>query len=107
VPTGAADSRFLAVLPEDDHVDGGAREDAYRRAVSPRRWWLPDVDRPVAPGGRPDAGAWVMVDILGCQPGDLIEVRVVNEEIRKTADEAPVRPLPTARRTTIRRPEGL
>ncbi|MFE5797508.1 helix-turn-helix domain-containing protein [Streptomyces sp. NPDC056503] len=48
-----------------------------------------------------------LCDILGCQPGDLIEVRVVNEEIRKTADEAPLRPLPAARRTTIRRPEGL
>ncbi|MEO3853074.1 helix-turn-helix transcriptional regulator [Streptomyces sp. B8F3] len=48
-----------------------------------------------------------LCDILDCQPGDLIEVRVVNEEIRKTADEVPVRPLPTARRTTIRRPEGL
>lgn len=48
-----------------------------------------------------------LCDILGCQPGDLIEVQVVNEEIRKTADETPVRSLPAARRTTIRRPEGL
>ncbi|MGW6790757.1 helix-turn-helix domain-containing protein [Streptomyces chartreusis] len=38
-----------------------------------------------------------LCDILDCQPGDLIDVRVVNEEIRKTADEALVRPLPTAR----------
>jgi hypothetical protein len=108
VPSEAADSRFPAVLPEADHVEGGAREDAYHpQGVAEAVVVAADVDRAVAPGGRPDAGAWVMVDILGCQPGDLIEVRVVNEEIRKTADEAPVRPLPTARRTTIRRPEGL
>jgi hypothetical protein len=77
VPTGAADSRFLAVLPEDDHVEGGAREDAYRRAVSPRRWWLPDVDRPVAPGGQPGAGART-------ERSDLAGGRVVQDSLLLT-----------------------
>ena len=47
-----------------------------------------------------------LCDILACQPNDLIEVQVVNEKIRKTAGEAP-NPAPQARRTRIRRPEGL
>lgn len=47
-----------------------------------------------------------LCDILGCQPNDLIEIEVVNEEVRKTAGEAPG-PLPATRRTSIRRPEGL
>ncbi len=47
-----------------------------------------------------------LCDILGCQPGDLVEIQVTNEEIRKTAGEA-IGPLPAVRRTSIRRPEGL
>ncbi|MER7679095.1 helix-turn-helix transcriptional regulator [Streptomyces sp. NPDC096934] len=41
-------------------------------------------------------------DILDCQPNDLLEVKVVNVEVRKTAGEAgPAQP----RRITIRRPD--
>lgn len=47
-----------------------------------------------------------LCDILACQPNDLIEVQVVNEQVRKTAGGTK-RPAPQARRTTIRRPEGL
>ncbi|GAA2837322.1 helix-turn-helix domain-containing protein [Crossiella cryophila] len=47
-----------------------------------------------------------LCDILDCQPNDLIEVQVVNEKVRKVAGEAK-RSAPQARRTTIRRPEGL
>jgi len=49
-----------------------------------------------------------LCDILDCQPNDLIEIQVVNEEVRKTAGggETPG-PLPAGRRTSIRRPEGL
>jgi DNA-binding Xre family transcriptional regulator len=47
-----------------------------------------------------------LCDILGCQPSDLVEIQVTNEEIRKTAGEA-TGPLPAVRRTSIRRPEGL
>lgn len=47
-----------------------------------------------------------LCDILGCQPNDLIEVQVVNERVRKAAGET-TRPAPQARRTVIRRPEGL
>ncbi|MET8411100.1 helix-turn-helix transcriptional regulator [Streptomyces sp. NPDC005195] len=45
-----------------------------------------------------------LCDILDCQPNDLLEVKVVNAEVRKTAGEAgPSQPRP--RRTTIRRPD--
>jgi len=47
-----------------------------------------------------------LCDILECTPNDLIEVEVVNAEIRKTAGEAVGQP-PAARRTSIRRPQGL
>lgn len=47
-----------------------------------------------------------LCDILGCQPNDLIEVQVVNAEVRKAAGETQ-RPSPQVRRTTVRRPEGL
>jgi hypothetical protein len=40
--------------------------------------------------------------ILDCTPNDLIEVEVVNAEVRKTGGQAPA-----VRRTSIRRPEGL
>ncbi|TYB62210.1 helix-turn-helix transcriptional regulator [Nonomuraea sp. PA05] len=47
-----------------------------------------------------------LCDILGCTPNDLIEVEVVNAEVRKTAAETSG-PAPAVRRTSIRRPEGL
>jgi DNA-binding Xre family transcriptional regulator len=47
-----------------------------------------------------------LCDILDCQPNDLIEIQVVNEQIRKTAGETTT-PAPKARRTVIRRPKGL
>ncbi|GAA5074421.1 helix-turn-helix domain-containing protein [Streptomyces similanensis] len=48
-----------------------------------------------------------LCDILACQPNDLIEVQVVNEELRKTAGGETPGPLPAVCRTSIRRPEGL
>ena len=47
-----------------------------------------------------------LCDILQCAPNDLIEVEVVNAEVRKTAGEAGDQ-APAVRRTSIRRPEGL
>jgi hypothetical protein len=47
-----------------------------------------------------------LCDILGCQPNDLIEVHMVNAEVRKAAGDAR-RVAPAVRRTAIRRPEGL
>jgi DNA-binding Xre family transcriptional regulator len=45
-----------------------------------------------------------LCDILDCQPNDLLEVKVVNAEVRKTAgDTGPAQQRP--RRTTIRRPD--
>jgi len=44
-----------------------------------------------------------LCDILGCSPNDLIEVEVVNQQVRKAAGDRGVAP-PSARRTTIRRP---
>lgn len=47
-----------------------------------------------------------LCDILDCQPNDLIEVQVVNQQLRKAGGE-PTRPAaPPVRRTTIRRPQG-
>lgn len=46
-----------------------------------------------------------LCDILGCGPGDLIEVEVVNEQVRKSAASA-VGSI-TTRRTTVRRPTGM
>jgi DNA-binding Xre family transcriptional regulator len=48
-----------------------------------------------------------LCDILDCQPGDLVEVQVVNQELRKTAGGETPSPPPAVRRTVIRRPEGL
>lgn len=45
-----------------------------------------------------------LCDILGCTPGDLIEVEVVNAQ-RRLAAGAGRSAKPTVRRTTIRRPE--
>jgi DNA-binding Xre family transcriptional regulator len=47
-----------------------------------------------------------LCDILDCTPNDLIEVEVVNAEVRKTASETGGQ-APAVRRTSIRRPEGL
>ena len=47
-----------------------------------------------------------LCDILQCTPNDLIEVEVVNAEVRKTAGDSGGQ-APTVRRTSIRRPEGL
>ncbi len=47
-----------------------------------------------------------LCDILGCGPGDLIEIEVVNAEVRRAAGEDRG-PVPAVRRTSIRRPEGL
>jgi len=47
-----------------------------------------------------------LCDIPECTPNDLIEVEVVNADVRKAAGEA-AGPAPVVRRTSIRRPEGL
>jgi DNA-binding Xre family transcriptional regulator len=47
-----------------------------------------------------------LCDILDCLPNDLIEVQVVNTELRRAAGDTK-NPPPGVRRTTIRRPEGL
>ncbi len=45
-----------------------------------------------------------LCDILDCQPNDLIEVQMVNQNVRKTADGTAAAP-PQVRRTTVRRPD--
>jgi DNA-binding Xre family transcriptional regulator len=48
-----------------------------------------------------------LCDILECTVGDLIEPLVVDQQVRKAAEQAGgVRPAPPVRRTTIRRPDG-
>ena len=47
-----------------------------------------------------------LCDILGCTPGDLIEVEPAGTAVRKAGGEA-AGPVPMVRRTSIRRPEGL
>ena len=44
-----------------------------------------------------------LCDILGCSPNDLIDVEVVNQQVRKAAGDGGAAP-PPVRRTTIRRP---
>jgi DNA-binding Xre family transcriptional regulator len=44
-----------------------------------------------------------LCDILGCSPDDLIEVEVVNQQVRKAAGDRDAA-APPVRRTTIRRP---
>ncbi len=44
-----------------------------------------------------------LCDILECEPNDLIEVKAVNVELRKSGSETP-RSAPTVRRTVVRRP---
>lgn len=46
-----------------------------------------------------------LCDILGCTPNDLIEVRVVNAQVRKAAG-ATATPPTAARKVTIRRPKS-
>lgn len=48
-----------------------------------------------------------LCDILDCTPNDLIEIDVVNTEVRKAAGDSgqPAKPVPAVRRTTIRRPD--
>ncbi|MFF1713169.1 helix-turn-helix domain-containing protein [Streptomyces sp. NPDC058268] len=46
-----------------------------------------------------------LCDILGCTPNDLIEVRVANTQVRKTAEGGPPVP-PPVRCSTIRRPDS-
>lgn len=49
-----------------------------------------------------------LCDILDCTPNDLIEIEVVNAQARKDGTTGlPRGAAPTARRTAIRRPEGL
>jgi DNA-binding Xre family transcriptional regulator len=45
-----------------------------------------------------------LFDSLDCHPNDLIEVEVVNQKVRKTADGTTGTP-PQVRRTTVRRPD--
>lgn len=47
-----------------------------------------------------------LCDILDCQPGDLIEIETVHQEIPKAVGQTK-RPAPQVRRTSIRRPEGM
>ena len=47
-----------------------------------------------------------LCDILDCTPNDLIEIETVNAEVRKAAGEGHG-PVPAARRTSVRRPQGL
>ena len=48
-----------------------------------------------------------LCDILEVTPNDLIEIQVVNTQVRKTGTSDNTTAKPTARRTTVRRPEGL
>jgi DNA-binding Xre family transcriptional regulator len=48
-----------------------------------------------------------LCDILDVTPNDLIEVRVVKAQVRKTGTTDLTAAKPSARRTTVRRPEGL
>ncbi len=49
-----------------------------------------------------------LCDILGCSPNDLIEVKVVNEQLRKTAGDLAggSAEIVSVRRSTIRRPSS-
>jgi DNA-binding Xre family transcriptional regulator len=46
-----------------------------------------------------------LCDILACTPNDLIEVQVVNAQVRKAA-RGTAAPAPSARKVTIRRPKS-
>jgi DNA-binding Xre family transcriptional regulator len=47
-----------------------------------------------------------LCDILDCTPNDLVEIAVVNEQTRKSAQLGGSAAPPPVRRTTIRRPPG-
>ncbi|MCE7010055.1 helix-turn-helix transcriptional regulator [Kibdelosporangium philippinense] len=47
-----------------------------------------------------------LCDILDVTPNDLIEITAAANQVRKTASGRGTRRAPTARRTTIRRPDG-
>ena len=46
-----------------------------------------------------------LCDVFSCSPDDLIEVDVVNAEVRKAASDGTAGQAPPVRRTTIRRPD--
>jgi DNA-binding Xre family transcriptional regulator len=46
-----------------------------------------------------------LCDILGCTPNDLIEIQVVNTQVRKAASSTATPPA-SARKVTIRRPKS-
>jgi DNA-binding Xre family transcriptional regulator len=46
-----------------------------------------------------------LCDILGCMPNDLIEIQVVNTQVRKAAGSTATPPA-SARKVTIRRPKS-
>ncbi|MGW7095507.1 helix-turn-helix domain-containing protein [Streptomyces sp. NPDC054874] len=46
-----------------------------------------------------------LCDILACTPNDLIDIRVANTQVRKTADATQPPAAPAVRRSTIRRPD--
>ncbi|MEV6331854.1 helix-turn-helix transcriptional regulator [Streptomyces sp. NPDC051909] len=48
-----------------------------------------------------------LCDLLECQVQELIEITVVNQQIRKTGTGNSSQSAPQVRRTAIRRPEGL
>ncbi len=70
-----------------------SREQVYRLVTTPPQRLSMDV-------------LAALCDILECTPNDLIEITVVNAEVRKTAT-GEANPPPPVRRSTIRRPEGL
>ena len=47
-----------------------------------------------------------LCDVLDCTPNDLIEIEAVNQSVaRKTTAGEAATPVPTVRRTTVRRPK--
>jgi DNA-binding Xre family transcriptional regulator len=70
-----------------------SREQVYRLVTAPPQRLSMDV-------------LAALCDILDCTPNDLIEISVVNAEVRKTAT-GEANPAPSVRRSMIRRPEGL
>ncbi|PPJ18852.1 XRE family transcriptional regulator [Nocardia nova] len=67
-----------------------SREQVYRLVTQPPQRLSMDV-------------LVALCDILGCTPNDLIEPKVVNDLVRKTADQIASPPI-TPQRTVIRRP---
>lgn len=67
-----------------------SREQVYRLVTQPPQRLSMDV-------------LVALCDILECAPNDLIVPKVVNEQVRKTADQSVSTPI-TPRRSVIRRP---